>query len=297
VRSPRSLRGLLQRQSRRSSGAVADTAPPRPTEPATDVVDQTGSTGRNWEHADSLRAIESYLRSWAHSSEFIALWSEWRTRTDEGPEEAGGGHAVRRPIDPKTGPLGGFVTPVTQIPTVVRLWRQCIAESLVHGPCRVVDELRRHDAVRSVLGWTGLRRHAPVSAVRAWDVRETEGMKQGHRYRSRAAGVPTRLGGDARSPRWLSVVADTTATASMEDAGGDPSARDAEPMVTERPGLRLLPREHLHRPALSDNGQGSPSSTADHCHSGSQPVVLWDDKADPQGELSRGVDDASQRAA
>ncbi len=297
MRSPRSLLGRLQRQSRSSSDVVVDAAPLPPAEPLALVTEQTGSTGRNWEHAESLRAIESYLRSWAHSSEFIALWSEWRTDTDEGPEEAGGGHAVRRPIDPKTGPLGAFVTPVTQSPTVVHLWRQCIAQSLLHGPYGIVDGLRRHDVVGSVLGWTGPRRHVPVSAVRAWDVRGTEGMTQCHRYWSGAVGAWTCLRDDTRSPRSLSVVADTPATASMEDAGGDPAACDAEPRATGRPGLRLLLQEHLHLPAWRDNGEGSPSSTADHCHSGSQPVVLSEENADPQGELSRGVDDAPQRAA
>ena len=296
MRSPRSLLRLLQRQPRSSSGAVADTAPPLPTGPPALVTDQTGSAGRNWEHADFLGAVESYLRSWAYSSEFIALWSQWRTHTDEGPEEAGGGHSARRPIDPKTGPLGGLVTPVTQVPTVVRLWRGCIAESLLHGPCTVVDGLRRYDAVRSVLAWAGLRRHARVGAVLVWDVRGTEGTEQCRRYWSRAVEASTCVRGDIRSPRWLSVVADTATAASVEDAGDDPSPCGAEPLATEQPELRLLLQEHLHLPARSDNGEGSPFSTADHCHSESQSVVLRDEKANPQGELSQGVDDASQTA-
>jgi hypothetical protein len=297
VRFPRSLLRLLQQQSRSSSGAVADTAPPPPTGARALASDQTGSAGRNWEYADSLTAIESYVRSWAGSSEFIALWSEWRTRTDEGPEEAGGGHSVRRPIGPKTGPLGGRVTPETQVLTVVRLWRLCIAESLLHGPCRIGDGLRRHDAVGYALARAGLRRHAPVSAVLPWDLRATEGRRQCPRDWSGAERALPRIGGDARPPSGLPTAAGTTTAASMEDAGGDPSARDAKPMATERPWLRLLPREHLHLPARSDNGEGSPSSTADPCRSGSEPVVLWDEKANPQEELSQGVDDASQRAA
>lgn len=296
MRSPRSLLELLQRQSRSSSGDVADAAPPPLAVPPALVTDQTGSTGRNWEHADLLRAVESYLSSWARSSEFVALWSQWRTDTDEGPEEAGGGHAVRRPIDPRTGPLGGLVTPVVEAPTIMYLWRQCIARSLLYGPYGVAEGLRRHDAVRSALGWTELRCCAPISAVPAWDVRGTEKAERCHRYWLGAVEAATSPSDDAGSPRWPSVVADRATAASAEGASGDPPAQDAEPMATERPRLRLLTREHPHPPARGDSGRGPLFSAADSCHGGSRPVVR-DEKANPQGELSRGVDDVPQRAA
>jgi len=63
--------------------------------------------GRNWEHPGFLLAVESFVASWAPWSAFVALWSLWRTRGDEGPDDLDGGQPVRDPDGPKPAPVEG----------------------------------------------------------------------------------------------------------------------------------------------------------------------------------------------
>jgi hypothetical protein len=288
VRFPRYLLERFPRRSQTSGVAgAAASSPPSPAALAF-VTDRTGSTGRNWEHADDLQEIELFVASWAGWGDFVALWSQWRTRDDEGPEEAGGGQPVRLPNGPKTGPLGGRFTRMGPQPAIlVSVNGRCITLALQGGDVILVCRLSRYGLIPS--GVKAVLVSLPKTR------RNERGSRGLHLSRGmEAAGGPD---GGHRSPRRLSVVSDATAATPAEAAAVKASAVDGGRMVAGRPGPRRPPQERLHQHARSDNGAGPSFSIAGHSKSGTQSAVFLGEKSNPRGELSQGVDDASQRAA
>ncbi|SNR95077.1 hypothetical protein SAMN06272737_14515 [Blastococcus mobilis] len=76
------------------------------------VVDMTGSqvdataSRHHWECPAFLIAVEAFVESWAKWSAFVRLWTQWRTRHDDDPEDgADGGQAMPRPPNGPRGPL------------------------------------------------------------------------------------------------------------------------------------------------------------------------------------------------
>ena len=95
---------LLGRRARAARGANGPDERPEMTRAASA---EAPTAGRNWEYPGFLLVVESFVASWAPWSAFVALWSQWRTRDGEGPDDLDGGQPVRDPDGPKPAPLEG----------------------------------------------------------------------------------------------------------------------------------------------------------------------------------------------